>query len=128
MATYKWQQLSRAQQDAARRVRQKLWDLGLSATASQIARHFDEGMDWERGDVTLEDFARTVSAERIAPPPQDPDSIRRDLAAWRAGYEKRDELVRAALAARIAKSEIHEATGIARSTIDRIEAASLQGS
>ena len=128
MATYKWQQLTRPQQEACRRVRQALWDLGLSATVSQIARFHDQAMDWEGGDLSLEDFARVVSAERIAAPPQDAAQIRRDLAAWRVNGEQRDSLVRAALAARIEKTEIHELTGLSRPTIDRIEAESLQGS
>ena len=46
------------------------------------------------------------------------------LAAWAAEQDavagRRDEVVRAAVAAGLSKSEVHRLTGIARTTIDRI--------
>ena len=50
-----------------------------------------------------------------------PEQARERLAAWRAVHDQRDELVRSALAAGLEKMEIHQITGIARTTIDRIE-------
>jgi hypothetical protein len=50
----------------------------------------------------------------------DADEIRRELAGWRRNDERRDELVRAAHAAGIAKTEISQLMGISRVTINRI--------
>lgn len=48
------------------------------------------------------------------------DEAEKQLTEW-AGYNaRRDDLVRAALAAGVSKNRIHIITGIARSTIDRI--------
>lgn len=53
------------------------------------------------------------------------------LAGWKAEQEavagKRDEVVRAAVAAGLSKSEICRITGIARTTIDRIVGAAPEG-
>lgn len=46
----------------------------------------------------------------------------RALAEWAANNARRDSIVRAALDAGVAKSEVHKLTGIARTTIDRIAA------
>jgi len=51
----------------------------------------------------------------------DTDSARRALMEWAANDRRRDDVVRAALAAGVTKTEIHRLTGIARSTIDRIK-------
>jgi transposase len=55
-----------------------------------------------------------------------PDSVRPALRAWRrrsdAVAAERDHLVISALAAGLAKEEIHQSTGLGRSTIDRIAA------
>lgn len=55
------------------------------------------------------------------------ESLRAALRAWgkrrRAQDEKRDLLVLAALKAGISKEEIHQSTGLGRTTIDRIEKA-----
>lgn len=50
-----------------------------------------------------------------------PDEAREELAAWRREHDRRDSLVLAALEAGLEKTEIHQLTGIARTTIDRIE-------
>jgi len=46
------------------------------------------------------------------------------LAAWAADKDavarKRDDVVRAVIAAGVSKNEVHKVTGIARTTIDRI--------
>ena len=46
------------------------------------------------------------------------------LSGWRTEQDavtsRRDEVIRAAVAAGLSKSEIHRITGIARTTIDRI--------
>lgn len=118
--TYKWAQLSRAQQDDAREVRQRLWDQGLSATVSQIARHYDEAAAWQRGELTAAEFARVVDAVKMGPVPADAEGARRALAEWAANDARRDDVVRAALSAGVTKTEVYEMTGIARSTIDRI--------
>lgn len=44
----------------------------------------------------------------------------KELAAFRATQDGRDDMVRRALAAGISKNRIHTLTGIARTTIDRI--------
>jgi hypothetical protein len=48
------------------------------------------------------------------------DEARRALAEWAANNARRDDVVRAALSAGIAKTEVHQLTGLARTTIDRI--------
>lgn len=48
------------------------------------------------------------------------DMSRRDLARWARNNAERDQLVRAAAAAGLPKTEIYALTGIARTTIDRI--------
>lgn len=50
----------------------------------------------------------------------DKEEIRAALQRYAEITRGRDELVRRALAADIKKTEIHELSGIARSTIDRI--------
>lgn len=50
-----------------------------------------------------------------------PDQAREELAAWKANSDRRDPLVLASLAAGLEKTEVHKLTGIARTTIDRIE-------
>jgi hypothetical protein len=119
---YKWAQLSRAQQDDARDVRQRLWDRGLSATVSQIARHYDEAVAWQRGELTVAEFARVVDAVEVGPAPVDVAGTRRALAEWAANDRRRDDVVLAAIEAGVSKTEVHELTGIARTTIDRIAA------
>lgn len=56
------------------------------------------------------------------------EALEQALARWardqRELNDSRDDLVRAALADGIAKTRIHELTGIARTTINRIEAGS----
>lgn len=53
-----------------------------------------------------------------------PDSVRASLRSWRrrndAVTAERDPLVESALAAGLQKEEVHQLTGIGRSTIDRI--------
>jgi hypothetical protein len=44
------------------------------------------------------------------------------LTAWAAAYARRDEIIRAALAAGVTKHRVHVLTGIARTTVDRIAA------
>jgi hypothetical protein len=44
-----------------------------------------------------------------------------ELIAWAAAHRRRDQIIRAARAAGISKHRIHVLTGIARSTIDRVE-------
>lgn len=119
---YKWAQLSKRQQDEARAVRQQMWDQGMSATVSQIAKRYDDAMAFRRGELSLAEFARLVDAVETRPvsPGADAVSARRELADWAANDGRRDDLVRAALSAGIAKTEIHELTGLARTTIDRI--------
>jgi uncharacterized protein len=55
-----------------------------------------------------------------------PESIRAALRSWRKRSESlasdRDPLVISALAAGITKEEVHQSTGLGRSTIDRIAA------
>ena len=46
--------------------------------------------------------------------------LEQELTEWAASQADRDNLVRAALAAGVQKQRIHDLTGIARSTIDRI--------
>jgi hypothetical protein len=54
--TYKWDQLSKYQQAAARRIAfGALADVG-PATTSQVARYLDDCMDFERGTITLDDL------------------------------------------------------------------------
>ena len=50
----------------------------------------------------------------------DQRTLEQELAEWAASQADRDNLVRAALAAGVQKQRIHDLTGIARSTIDRI--------
>lgn len=45
-----------------------------------------------------------------------------ELADWADSNAKRDDLVRRAITAGISKHRIHAITGIARTTIDRIDA------
>lgn len=118
--TYKWAQLSRWQQDEARAVRQQLWDQGMSATVSQIAKRYDDAMAFSRGELSFAEFARLVDAVATRPVPVDAENARRELAEWAANDARRDDVVRAALSAGVTKTEVYELTGIARSTIDRI--------
>jgi transposase len=54
----------------------------------------------------------------------DDDSVRAALRSWRKRSEalaaERDPLIMTALAAGLAKEEVHQMTGVGRSTIDRI--------
>ena len=50
----------------------------------------------------------------------DQQTLEQELAEWAAAQADRDNLVRAALAAGIQKQRVHELTGIARTTINRI--------
>ena len=54
--TYKWDKLSKHQQDAARRLAfGKLKDIA-GATTSQCAKYLDEAMDYDRGSITLDEL------------------------------------------------------------------------
>ena len=46
--------------------------------------------------------------------------LEQELTEWAAAQADRDNLVRAALAAGFTKQRVHQLTGIARTTIDRI--------
>ena len=48
------------------------------------------------------------------------DRLRQELIEWAATHADRANLVRAARAAGLTKQEIHQLTGIARTTINRI--------
>jgi molybdopterin-guanine dinucleotide biosynthesis protein A len=50
----------------------------------------------------------------------DQPKLEQELAEWAASQADRDNLVRAALAAGVTKQRVHELTGIARTTINRI--------
>ena len=50
----------------------------------------------------------------------DQRTLEQELAEWAASQADRDNLVRAALAAGVTKQRVHELTGIARTTINRI--------
>ncbi|HEY5835044.1 hypothetical protein [Streptomyces sp.] len=55
-----WNKLSKAQQNYARRLRDRLWEAGLTTSVSQIAARLDDAAEWDRGDLTLEELcART---------------------------------------------------------------------
>lgn len=46
--------------------------------------------------------------------------LEQELAEWAAGQSDRDNLIRAAYVGGVTKLRIHQLTGIARTTIDRI--------
>ena len=52
----------------------------------------------------------------------DQQTLEQELTEWAAAQADRDNLVRAALAAGVTKQRVHQLTGIARTTINRIAA------
>jgi hypothetical protein len=48
------------------------------------------------------------------------DRAKCELTAWAEAWQRRDEVVRAAWMAGLSKHHIHQITGLARSTVDRI--------
>jgi len=65
MPTYKWNQLTPRQQQSARRIRDELAEQhGIGVTVSQIAKHYDQAMEWKRGDLSLQDLIRIVGGCR----------------------------------------------------------------
>jgi hypothetical protein len=68
MPTYKWNQLTARQQQAARGIRDELaGQHGIGASVSQVAKHFDQAMAWKRGELSLEEFTRIVGGVPMAP-------------------------------------------------------------
>lgn len=63
--TYKWNDLSKTQQNAARRIRDQLATEGIGATVSQIAKHFDEAMAFTAGRYDREKFITLVEGVKI---------------------------------------------------------------
>ncbi|MFI6813788.1 hypothetical protein ACIBG7_15310 [Nonomuraea sp. NPDC050328] len=65
-----WNQLSKAQQNTARKLSAELVAAGVEdATVSQVAKHFDQAMRWKRGQLALDQLAETTgwSLRRIEP-------------------------------------------------------------
>jgi hypothetical protein len=55
--TYKWQQLSKSQQDYARRIAEKI---KYQVSTSQVAKYLDDFAAYDRGEITAADLtART---------------------------------------------------------------------
>ena len=68
MRTYKWDQLTARQQQAARGIRDELaGQHGIGASVSQVAKHFDQAMAWKRGELSLDEFTRIVGGVPMAP-------------------------------------------------------------
>ena len=61
--TYKWTDLSKTQQNQARRISETLWDEGIKATVSQIAKYFDEAMEFTRGQYDRAEFIALVGGK-----------------------------------------------------------------
>lgn len=62
--TYKWDQLTRRQQDAARRVASGALKEVPAASVSQVAKYLDECLAFERGEVTLDELYATTEWAR----------------------------------------------------------------
>lgn len=57
----RFHQLTKSQQNAARRITEKLWDAGVAAaTTSNVARHLDDVTEWDAGRLTLEKLCERV--------------------------------------------------------------------
>jgi hypothetical protein len=55
--TYKWQQLSKSQQDYARRIAEKI---KYQVSTSQVAKYLDDFTAYDRGEITADELtART---------------------------------------------------------------------
>jgi hypothetical protein len=66
MRTYKWDQLTASQRQTARRIRDELADQHhIGASVSQIAKYFDQAMEWKRGSLSIEELTRTVGGVPI---------------------------------------------------------------
>lgn len=52
--TYKWQDLSKAQQNYARRISEKL---PREISTSQIAKYLDDFAAWDKGTITADELA-----------------------------------------------------------------------
>lgn len=63
--TYKWEKLSKTQQNAARRIRDNLAREGVGVTVSQVAKYFDEAMAFERGQYDRAEFIALVGGVAI---------------------------------------------------------------
>lgn len=68
----KWHQLTKGQQNTARRIVEKLWDAGVKqATTSSVARNLDDAIDWQDGHLTLEELCDRAGWDAPAPPVQE---------------------------------------------------------
>jgi hypothetical protein len=67
LKTYSWTELTKAQQSAARELRDRLNARGVIVTVSQIARYFNQSMDYSRGHMDEAVYFALVSA---TPPDQ----------------------------------------------------------
>jgi hypothetical protein len=62
---YRWEQLSKNQHDAARRIRDRLAHEGIGVSVSQVAKYFDEAMEFTRGDYDRDAFIKLVGGVPI---------------------------------------------------------------
>jgi transposase-like protein len=74
MPTYKWTDLTTAQQNAARRIHTQLGQAGVAITVSQVAKYFDHTMQFARDEITAAEYAELTGAEFVSPTESNPAS------------------------------------------------------